>query len=148
MYKSAWEHSAVTHSMEPVQPAIQPQPPVQPGQIVINTQAQPLTLPVGKIMQFDGGATDFFGTQILAFLVTACTFGICYPYGLVLMEKWRAKHTVLLGHRLYFNDTGIGLFGLWIKWWFLCFITLGIYLFWVGPRIQRWKVEHTVYAGA
>lgn len=99
-------------------------------------------------MQFDGGAFDFFGTQILAFLITFFTLGICYPSSLCLMERWRAKHTILLGHRLHFNGTGIGLFGLWIKWWFLSFITLGIYLFWVGPRIQRWKVEHTVYAGA
>jgi uncharacterized membrane protein YjgN (DUF898 family) len=37
----------------------------------------------------------------------------------------------------------VGLFGLWIKWFFLCVITLGIYSFWVAPRVQKWKVEHT-----
>jgi uncharacterized membrane protein YjgN (DUF898 family) len=35
------------------------------------------------------------------------------------------------------------LFGLWIKWFLLTIITLGIYLFWVRPRIQKWIVENT-----
>lgn len=30
-----------------------------------------------------------------------------------------------------------------IKWLLLCVITLGIYSFWVGPRIQKWIVENT-----
>ena len=36
-----------------------------------------------------------------------------------------------------------GLFGNWIKWFLLSVITLGFYLFWVGPRIARWKWENT-----
>jgi uncharacterized membrane protein YjgN (DUF898 family) len=102
--------------------------------------------PQAKIMEFDGSAADYLGTQILATLVTVCTLAICYPYALVLLERWRAKHTVLMGRRLYFKGTGIGLFGLWIKWFILIVITLGIYSFWVFPRITRWKVENTVYA--
>jgi uncharacterized membrane protein YjgN (DUF898 family) len=49
------------------------------------------------------------------------------------------------GQRLIFtgSGSGIGLFGLWIKWFLLSIITLGIYSFWVAPRIQQWKVEHT-----
>lgn len=37
----------------------------------------------------------------------------------------------------------MGLFGNWIKWLLLSIVTLGIYLFWVGPRIAQWKWEHT-----
>ena len=37
----------------------------------------------------------------------------------------------------------MGLFGLWIKWFLLIIITVGIYSFWVAPRIQQWKVENT-----
>jgi uncharacterized membrane protein YjgN (DUF898 family) len=44
-------------------------------------------------------------------------------------------------------DTGIGLFGQWIKWFLLCVITLGMYGFWVTPRLQRWIVEHTDFSG-
>lgn len=103
-------------------------------------------VPTGKIMEFNGGAANLLGTQLLAGLVTVCTLGICYPYALVMQERWRAKHTVLHGRPLYFKGTGIGLFGLWIKWLFLIVITLGIYSFWVAPRIMRWKIENTVYA--
>ncbi|MDQ0678178.1 uncharacterized membrane protein YjgN (DUF898 family) [Arthrobacter pascens] len=37
--------------------------------------------------------------------------------------------------------TGWGIFGLWIKWLLLSIITLGIYTFWVYPRLMQWKVE-------
>lgn len=80
---------------------------------------------------------------MLALLITILTLGIAYPYALCLRQRWRAKHTYINGHRLVFLGTGIGLFGLWIKWLLLSVITLGIYLFWVAPRIQKWVVENT-----
>jgi uncharacterized membrane protein YjgN (DUF898 family) len=92
---------------------------------------------------FDGGAATYIGTGLLAALITVCTLGIAYPYALVLRERWRAKHTYIDGRRLVFTGTGIGLFGLWVKWLLLIVVTLGIYGLWVGPRIQRWRVEHT-----
>jgi hypothetical protein len=94
---------------------------------------------------FDGGAATYFGTALLALLVTVFTLGICYPFALVLRERWRCKHTYIDGHRLRFNGTGIGLFGLWLLWFLLIIVTLGIYGFWVGPRIEKWKVEHTEF---
>ncbi|MCH1868789.1 DUF898 family protein [Nocardioides sp. CFH 31398] len=92
---------------------------------------------------FDGGAGTYLGTGILALLITVCTFGICYPFALVLKERWRAKHSYIDGQRLVFLGSAWGLFGNWIKWLLLSIVTLGIYLFWVGPRIARWKWEHT-----
>lgn len=92
---------------------------------------------------FDGGAATYVGTGILAVLITVLTLGICYPFALVLKERWRAKHSYIDGQRLTFSGSAMGLFGNWIKWLLLSFITLGIYLFWVGPRIAGWKWEHT-----
>lgn len=92
---------------------------------------------------FDGGAATYFGTALLGALITVLTLGICYPFALVLRERWRCKHTYIDGHRLTFTGTGMGLFGTWIKWLLLIVITLGIYSFWVAPRIQKWKTEHT-----
>lgn len=92
---------------------------------------------------FDGGAATYVGTAVLGALITILTLGICYPFALVLKERWRCKHTYIDGQRLTFTGTGVGLFGTWIKWFFLIVITLGIYSFWVGPRIQKWKTEHT-----
>lgn len=95
--------------------------------------------------EFDGGAATYLGTSILAILVTVLTLGIAYPYALVLRQRWQAKHTIVEGRRLQFTGTGIGLFGNWIKWLFLCIITLGIYGFWVAPRVTKWVVEHTEF---
>ena len=93
--------------------------------------------------RFDGGAATYLGTGILGFLITVCTLGICYPLALVLVQRWRAKHSFIDGRRLIFTGSAWGLFGNWIKWLLLSIITLGIYLFWVGPRIARWRWEHT-----
>lgn len=93
--------------------------------------------------QFEGGAGTYLGTAILATLITVFTLSICFPFALVLTERWRAKHTYIDGQRLVFSGTGMGLFGLWIKWLPLTIITVGIYSFWVAPRIQQWRVEHT-----
>jgi len=96
-----------------------------------------------KSFKFDGGAGTYLGTAILAFLITILTLGICYPYALVLRQRWIAKHTYVDGRQLQFTGTGIGLFGQWIKWFLLFVITLGIYGFWIAPRLHKWVVEHT-----
>jgi len=92
---------------------------------------------------FDGGAATYVGTAILGFLITVCTFGFCYPFALVLRERWKAKHSYIDGQRLTFTGSAWGLFGNWVKWLLLSIITLGIYLFWVVPRITKWKWENT-----
>ncbi|MGN7800304.1 DUF898 family protein [Leifsonia sp. 22587] len=95
---------------------------------------------------FDGGAGTYLGTAILGFFVTALTLGICYPFALVLMQRWKAKHTFIDGQQLVFTGSAVGLFGHWIKWFLLSVITFGIYLFWVGPRLQRWITVNTEFA--
>lgn len=94
---------------------------------------------------FDGGAATFWGTALLAGLVSAFTLGFLYPFSVVLMERWRAKHSLIDGRRLVFTGSALKLFGNWIKWWFFTAITLGIYGFWVIPQITRWKWEHTAF---
>ncbi|MGV8876635.1 MAG: DUF898 family protein [Rhodoglobus sp.] len=92
---------------------------------------------------FDGGAGTYVGTAILGALITIVTLGICYPFSLVLVERWRAKHSFIDGKQMVFTGTGLGLFGLWVRWFFLTIITIGIYSFWVAPRLAKWKWEHT-----
>jgi uncharacterized membrane protein YjgN (DUF898 family) len=98
--------------------------------------------------EFDGGAGTYIGTALLGLLITTVTLGICYPFAVVLMQRWRAKHCTIDGHRLVFTGTATGLFGLWIKWFLLSVVTFGIYLLWVGPRIEAWKWRHTEFAEA
>lgn len=95
---------------------------------------------------FNGGAATYVGTAILGGLITLMTLGICYPFALVLMQRWKAKHSFIDGRQLVFTGTGIGLFGTWIKWLVLLVITVGIYSLWLGPRIQKWVWEHTDFA--
>ncbi len=94
---------------------------------------------------FDGGLGGLIGKSILAFLVTVFTLGICYPWGLCIMEKWYTNHTVINGKRLRFDGTATGLFGTWIKIILLSLITLSIYSLWAGIAIKKWKVKHTVF---
>jgi uncharacterized membrane protein YjgN (DUF898 family) len=96
-----------------------------------------------RAFHFTGGAGTYVGVGIAAFLVVLCTLGIATPYAMVLRQRWRARHTYVNGHRLIFLGTGMSLFGNWLKWFLLTVVTLGIYGFWVAPRLQQWVVEHT-----
>jgi hypothetical protein len=100
------------------------------------------TVPKAQPRQFNGGAASFFGTQILGVLITICTLGICYPFAVVLIERRRAENTYLHGRQLRLVGTGWGIFGLWTKWLLLSIITLGVYTFWVCPRLQREQAEN------
>ena len=121
-------------------------PPVPPGITPVPARG-PVVKEVrdGRQFAFDGGAATYVGTGLLAFVITVFTLGICYPFALVLRERWRAKHSYIDGVQLRFTGSAWGLFFRWLTWLLLSIITLGIYLFWVGPRIQRWRWEHTTF---
>lgn len=89
---------------------------------------------------FDGGLLSYVG-----WIITLCTFGICYPWALCMIYGWKINHTVIEGRRLKFNGTAIGLFGNWIKWLLLIIVTLGIYGFWVQIKLEQWKVKNTTF---
>lgn len=126
-------------------PEPQPQEPTPSGQPNPYATAVPNRAQTRQFA-FDGGAGTYFGTAILALLITMFTLGICYPFALVLRERWRAKHSYIEGRQLVFGGSAWALFGLWLKWLVLIIITVGIYAFWVGPRIYRWRWENTSWA--
>ncbi len=94
---------------------------------------------------FDGGLLQQIGWGILGFLVTAITFGICFPWAFTMMYNWEIKHTVICGKRLQFDGTALQLFGNWIKWWLLSIITLSIYDWWIPIKLKKWKTKHTSF---
>ena len=63
-----------------------------------------------------------------------------------MIYGWETRHTVVNGRRLAFDGTALQLFGNWIIWLLLCIITLGIYSFWVGIALRKWKAAHTHFA--
>lgn len=96
--------------------------------------------------QFRGGAATWFGMQFLGLVITILTLGICAPFAVVLVHRWHAKHTTLMGRPLKFVGSAWGIFGRWLVWLLLSVITLGSYTFWVYPRMTQWIVENTVLA--
>jgi uncharacterized membrane protein YjgN (DUF898 family) len=99
-----------------------------------------------QVSEFDGGLLQLIGWNILGFLVTLLTLGICLPWAVCMIQKWKIKHTVIEGRRLQFNGKAIGLFGNWIKWWLLCIITLGIFGLWIPIKMEKWVVKNTSFA--
>jgi uncharacterized membrane protein YjgN (DUF898 family) len=95
---------------------------------------------------FDGGLLELIGWSILGALITGLTLGICYPWALCMRYGWKVNHTVINGRRLKFSGSAAGLFGHWIKWLLLSVITIGIYGFWVGIALEKWKVKNTSFA--
>lgn len=99
-----------------------------------------------KDSYFDGGLAQWIGWKIAGFFVTLLTLGICYPWAVCMIYKWKINHTVVNGRRLKFVGRAGGLFGLWIKWFLLTIITIGIYGFWVPISLEKWRVKHTIFA--
>lgn len=95
---------------------------------------------------FDGGLLSLIGWSLLGTIITIFTLGICYPWALCMVYGWKINHTVIEGRRLRFNGSAVGLFGNWIKWFLLCVITIGIYGFWLGIALEKWKVKNTTFA--
>ncbi|MBO4616396.1 MAG: DUF898 family protein [Lachnospiraceae bacterium] len=62
-----------------------------------------------------------------------------------MLYNWETKHMIIDGHRLSFDGSAIGLFVNWIKWLLLTIITFGIYGFWVGIALRKWKISHTSF---
>ena len=96
-----------------------------------------------KESYFDGGLLQQIGWTLLGSLLTICTFGICLPWAVCMLENWKVKHTVIEGKRLCFDGSATQLFGNWIKWLLLTVITLGIYGLWVRIKMTQSVTKHT-----
>lgn len=92
---------------------------------------------------FKGGILGYAGRRILGFFMTFLSFGLLYPWSVVLIKKWEINNTYINGRRLKFTGTATGLFGQYILWWFLTFITFGIYGFWLHIKMRQWIVRNT-----
>lgn len=96
-----------------------------------------------KASYFDGGLLQLIGWKILGNILTVMSFGIAYPWAVCFIKKWEAKHTVINFRRLIFTGTGGGLFVKYIIWWLLSIVTLGIYLFFLPIKMEKWIASHT-----
>lgn len=104
-------------------------------------------LPTEDGSYFDGGYLAYIGYNWLVGFVTIITFGIAFPWMCCLLERWKAKHTVICGKRQVFDGTGVQLIGKFLLWGFLTVITFGIYGFWMSLAIKKWVTRHTHFVG-
>ena len=93
---------------------------------------------------FDGYTIQYIGWYLLGLLLTSFTLGICYPISIGMIERWKAKHTVINGYRLTFVGSLASLLPRWILWMLLTILTLGIFGLTLPVRIEKWKVSRLV----
>jgi uncharacterized membrane protein YjgN (DUF898 family) len=94
---------------------------------------------------FDGDVTGYLGTRLLALLLTVVTLGFGFPYAVVLVQRWNARHLTLGGSRLVFTGRAGDLLRQWVVWWPCVLLTVGFYAFAVFPRVIRWVWDNTDY---
>lgn len=94
---------------------------------------------------FDGTFLQWLGWSLAVIAITAITGGLGYPWACCLFMQWETSHTVVNGKRLKFTGTGLELFKQYIKWFLLTVVTCLIYGLWMGVKVKKWTVAHTVF---
>lgn len=59
--------------------------------VSVNTVGTVSGIKPGGESHFDGGLLQLVGWLVLGFLITVCTFGICYPWAICLIYRWEAN---------------------------------------------------------
>jgi len=75
------------------------------------------------------GILDYIAINIVSFLIILFTLGLGTPLAVVIKEKYICDRRYVNGRKLKFIGTAGDLFVNFIKWFILCIITLGIYIF-------------------
>ncbi|MEX1817042.1 hypothetical protein [Metamycoplasma hominis] len=100
--------------------------------------------------KWTGSVLGFFFMKLLVFflvMLSMATLFLTLPWIVVFFRKYMTRHTYVNGKQLQFNGTGAQLFGSFIKWWALSFVTLGVYgAFFMPVRMIQWFAKHTVFA--
>ncbi len=92
--------------------------------------------------KFSGKVLNIFLFCIWAPLLEAITLGLATPFVVCTVLRWICSNSSIGGKTYVFKGTAGGLFGRWIIWYLLTFITLGIYSFWSIRNQLRWVVEN------
>lgn len=95
--------------------------------------------------RFEGSVLGYIGFYVL-FICCIFTLGLAVPWVEAAFCGWIARNTVIEGRRLDFDGTGSQLFGNYILWLLLTFITFGIYSFWLFNKMMQWRTKHTFFA--
>lgn len=117
--------------------------PVPVQAVPVTTKAVPSSVaPTSRESKFTGGLWSLIGLNLSNALLIIFTLGLGTPCAICREYRWLYKNQVIDGRRLVFEGTAGSLFGHWIKWMLLGFITFGIYFFWLPIKQQKWITEH------
>ena len=117
--------------------------PVPVQAVPVTTNAVPSSVaPTSRESKFTGGLWSLIGLNLSNALLIIFTLGLGTPCAICREYRWLYKNQVIDGRRLVFEGTAGSLFGHWIKWMLLGFITFGIYFFWLPIKQQKWITEH------
>lgn len=92
---------------------------------------------------FNAGLLSWLWLQIWTWALTVFTLGIAYPWAMCAQYAWRIDNLTVNGYQMRFDGQGHQLIGMWIKWWLLTIVTLGIYGLWVPIKLIKWQATHT-----
>ena len=93
--------------------------------------------------RFDAGLLEVLVESIVVALIIVFTVGLGTPWAICHHEKWLASKTTLDGKQLEFTGTGTELFGQYLIWLILTFLTVGIYGLWVNLNLKKWIIART-----
>ena len=93
--------------------------------------------------RFTGSLVDCVIVNLVAGFVSVLSLGLLSPWAICYYYRYIASHTIIDRNQLRFDGTASQLWGQWFKWLFFIIITVGIYTFWVGLRLEQWRVCHT-----
>jgi len=92
--------------------------------------------------KFSGGILPIFLFCIWAPILFTISIGLATPFITCTVIRWICNNSTIGGKKYAFKGTAGGLFGRWILWYILTFVTLGIYSFWSTRNQIRWVVEN------
>lgn len=93
--------------------------------------------------KFTGSLAGLVGVNLIAGFISVISLVLLVPWAICYRYRYIASHTIIDGNQLRFDGTAGQLWGQWFKWLFFIIITFGIYGFWVGLRLEQWRVSHT-----
>ncbi len=87
---------------------------------------------------------NFFKNLFCVILIAIPFFG--WAWALLIMNRYRCKHTFIVGVPLQFDGRYGEILGNVFKWFFFSLITLTVYFFVLVPvRYRQWQDANTVF---
>ena len=99
-------------------------------------------------LRYSGSGLDILGRVILGTILLLITLGIYTPWFVTGLIRYICEHVRVENMSpdtmvsVDFNGSGVDLFGRFILWWILLYVTLGVYTPWMMNGFYRYIVEN------